>query len=310
MSETFRSIPHEKAEANAVLRPNGIQLKLYRMIGPVQEGPVILFGHANGMAAGSYLQLLEELALRATVFTFDARGHGGSSAPETELDLHYNMDAFATDLEVVTESVRNEIGTAPLYYAAHSLNAVAALRLGSMRKRRFWEGATLFEPPIFPPPAHPLHAEAERRTDELVRLSQNRKARWPNPKTLADALKRKSLFRLFEEGRLLDYACANLRPTGEEDYTLTSPPEVEAAIFACHVDPANYDGLPDFPMPVRFVSGDPKIGLAGDWIAKLAPDFTERVPGATLSVVDDTSHLLLFEATARTKACILAMLSD
>ena len=193
------------------------------MIGPVQEGPVILFGHANGMAAGSYLQLLEELALQATVFTFDARGHGGSSAPETELDLHYNMDAFATDLEVVTESVRNEIGTAPLYYAAHSLNAVAALRLGSMRKRRFWEGCTLFEPPIFPPPAHPLHAEAERRTDELVRLSQNRKARWPNPKTLADALKRKSLFRLFEEGRLLDYARANLRPTGEEDYTLTSP---------------------------------------------------------------------------------------
>ena len=46
---------------------------------------------------------------------------------------------------------------------------------------------------------------------------------------LADALKGKFLFSLFEEGCLLDYARANLRPTGEGDYTLASPPEVEAA---------------------------------------------------------------------------------
>jgi len=293
-----------------VLRPNGIQLKLYRMSGPVQKGPFILFGHANGMAAGSYLQLLEGLALKATVFTFDARGHGGSSTPETRFDFHYNMDAFATDLEAITESVRNEIGTSPLHYAAHSLNAVAALRLGSMRKRCFWEGVTLFEPPIFPPLAHPLYAEAEMRTEELVRLSQNRKARWLNPQVLADALENKPLFQLFEEGRLLDYARANLRPTGEGDYTLTSPPKVEATIFACHNNPVNYDGLPDFPMPVHFVSGDPKISLAGNWIAKLAPDLIKHISGATLSVVDGTSHLLPFEVTARTKTSILAMLSD
>ncbi|MCE2509553.1 MAG: alpha/beta hydrolase [Alphaproteobacteria bacterium] len=308
MPESFRSIPHEKAEANEVIRPNGIRLKLYRMIGPVQEGPVLLFGHANGMAAGSYLRLLEELALEATVFAFDARGHGGSSAPETELDRHYNMDAFADDLEAITESVRNEIGEAPLYYVAHSLNAIAGLRLGALRKRPFWEGVTLFEPPVFPPDSHPLYGEAMQRTDELVRLSQNRKARWPSPDVLTSALKGRSLFSLFEEGRLLDYARANLRPTGKGDYTLASPPEVEAAIFACHMDSVNYEILPDFPMPVRFVSGDPEIGLAGDWIAKLAPDLAARVPGSALTVVEETSHLLLFEATIRTKACILAML--
>lgn len=310
MPESFRSIPHNKAEANEVLRPHGIRLKLYRMIGPVQEGPVLLFGHANGMAAGSYLRLLEELALKATVFTFDARGHGGSSAPENEFDRHYTMDAFADDLEAITESVRNEIGKAPLYYVAHSLNAVAGLRLGLLRKRSFWEGVMLFEPPVFPPLSHPLHAEADKRTGDLVRLSKNRKARWPGPQVLADALKGKFLFSLFEEGCLLDYARANLRPTGEGDYTLASPPEVEAAIFACHMDAANYEGLPDFPMPVRFVSGDPGIGLAGDWIAKLAPDLAARVPGSTLSVVDGTSHLLLFEATARVKPIILSLLGD
>ncbi len=309
MPENFRSIPREKAEANAVFRPNGIRLKLYRLHGPAQEGPAILFGHANGMAAGSYLRLLEALALRATVFAFDARGHGGSSAPATNLDAHYQMDLFADDLEAITQSVRNEAGEVPVFYAAHSLNAAAALRLGVTRKRKFWEKIVLFEPPVCPPAAHPLRAEAEAKTQQLIALSKKRKARWPSPGVCAEALRGKSLFRQFEEGRLLDYAKANLRPTGEGDFTLASPPEVEAAIFACHTNSATFERLADFPQAVHFVSGDPGVGETGNWIAKLSPELAERVPGSRLTVFENKSHLLLFEATARARDCILAMLA-
>lgn len=308
MSENFRSIPREKAEANTVLRPNGVRLKLYRLIGPVQEGPAILFGHANGMAAGSYIQMLEALARKATVFAFDARGHGGSSAPVTDLDTHYHLESFANDLEAVAQTVRDEIGGAPLYYAAHSLNAIASLRLGMARKQVPWKDMVLFEPSVFPPQTHALHSLAEERTQRIIRLARNRKARWPSPEAFAEAQKEKPLFIHFQEGFLLDYARANLEPTGEGDFTLTSAPEVEAAIFAAHTNAVTYDGLLEFPMPVHFVSGDPKYDDGLNWIARVAPDVAKRVPGSRLTVVKDASHLLPFETMAIVRDHILAML--
>ncbi len=308
MSEVFRSIPHQKAEANTVLRPHGLRLKLYRLIGPVQEGPTILFGHANGIASGSYIRLLEELSLKATVFTFDARGHGGSSAPVTDLDAHYQLENFATDLEAIAQTVHDEIGGEPFYYAAHSLNAIASLRLGAMRKRVPWKDMTLFEPSIFPPETHPLRPLAEERTERIMTLARNRKARWPNPETFAEAQKEKPLFKNFEDGRLLDYARANLEPTGEGDFTLTSPPEVEAAIFSAHRNSVTYEALVDFPIPVRFVSGDPDYDGGLNWIARVAPDIAERIAGSTLATVPGASHLLPFEAMAKVRDHILAML--
>jgi len=308
MSENFRSIPHAKAEANTVLRPNGVRLKIYRLIGPVQDGPVLLFGHANGIAAGSYLHLLTALARRATVFTFDARGHGGSSAPATNVEADYSLENFTSDLEAIAQTVRDETGNAPFYYAAHSLNAAAALRLGARAGRVPWHDCVLFEPPVFPPMAHPLRALAEERTQRVAKRARNRRSRWPSPEAFVEAQKKKLLFGRFETGRLLDYAQANLEPTGEGDQKLACPPEIEAAIFSAHQNAITYDGLIDFPMPVRFVASEPDPDGGANWIARIAPEIAKRVSGSTLHVVKDTSHLLPFEATARVRDHILAML--
>ncbi len=308
MSENFRSIPHEKAEANTVLRPNGVRLKIYRLVGPVQDGPALLFGHANGTAAGSYIHLLEELARRVTVFAFDARGHGGSSAPVTNIAADYSLENFTNDLEAIAQTVRDETGNAPFYYAAHSLNAAASLRLGARAGHVPWRDSVLFEPPAFPPISHPLRALAEERTKRIVKLTRNRRSRWPSPEAFVEAQEKKPLFENFETGRLLDYARANLEPTGEGDTTLACPPEIEAAIFSSHQNAITYDGLVDFPMPVRFVASASDLDDGTNWIARIAPEVAKRVSGSTLHVVKDTGHLLPFEATASVRDHILAML--
>src|SRR5258708_38580265 len=70
----------ENAAAFSVATPDGAVLPVYAFGGPA-HAPGLLFGHANGLAAGSYAPWLHELAGALRIFAFDARGHGGSRWP-------------------------------------------------------------------------------------------------------------------------------------------------------------------------------------------------------------------------------------
>src|SRR4051812_24490981 len=96
------------------------------------DGPVVMFGHACGFAAGAYLPLLEDLARTHDVFAFDARGHGGSDRNTEDLSL-YTIDYFAHDLGRLAQAVQERIGARKIHYVGHSLGAVTLLRLGT-----FW----------------------------------------------------------------------------------------------------------------------------------------------------------------------------
>src|SRR5258708_30885150 len=72
------------AEAFAVATPDGAVLPVYALGGPA-NAPGLLFGHANGLAAGSYAPWLRTLAGALRGFAFDARGHGGSRRPARAL---------------------------------------------------------------------------------------------------------------------------------------------------------------------------------------------------------------------------------
>lgn len=138
------------AAAFTVATPDGAALPVYALGGPAQA-PAVLFGHANGLAAGSYAPWLRELAATLRVFAFDARGHGGSRWPAGALETVLAVDRFADDLALVAAAVAARLQGAPLHYAGHSLNAAAALRLAARDAPLPWSRTILFEPPIFPP---------------------------------------------------------------------------------------------------------------------------------------------------------------
>jgi pimeloyl-ACP methyl ester carboxylesterase len=297
------------AEILTVDAPDGAALPVYGLGGP-PGAPALLFGHANGLAAGSYAPWLGDLAGHARVFAFDARDHGGARWPEGPLERIFAVDRFADDLGLVAEAVATMLGGAPLHYAGHSLGAAAGLRLLARGGVLPWKAATLFEPPIFPPPDSPHRAEAEAKQAPLISRSATRRELWPSVAAFRQALTGRGLFAGFRAELLAAHCAATLRPLAAGGYRLCSPPAVESAIFAQHRSADTWARLAARPAatsaPLHLVSGDPERPER-DWVAPVMPALAALLPGAHLSVVAGASHMMIFE---QPEACRDVLLAD
>ena len=293
------------AAAFMVATPDGAALPVYAFGGPA-AAPAVLFGHANGLAAGSYAPWLGKVAGRLRVFAFDARGHGGSRWPEGALETVFAVDRFADDLALVAAAIAARIQGAPLHYAGHSLNAAAALRLAARDGPLPWSGTLLFEPPIFPPPDSSHHAEAAEKQTPLITRSAARRALWPDPAAFADPLRGRGDFARFRPD-LLDAHChATLRPLADGGYTLCCPPAVESAIFRSHRQGDTWQRLPLVRAALHLVSGDPALPDRG-WVSACMADMAAALPRARLTVLPGAGHMMIFEQPDACRDLVLAM---
>jgi pimeloyl-ACP methyl ester carboxylesterase len=281
------------AEAWRVAAPDGGELSIYALGGP-DHAPGLLFGHANGLAAGSYEPWLRELARDARVFAFDARGHGRSRWPAGPLDQVFHVDRFADDLALVAAAVARRLAGAPLHYSGHSLNAAAALRLAARGEALPWSSSTLFEPPIFPPPGSPHYAEACAKQTPLIERSARRRADWPDPDALFATLRRGGAFARFRPDMLAAHCRATLRPLAK-GYTLCCPPEVESAIFRSHRAADTWQRLSAAKGAIHLVGSDPLPAERG-WVSVCMADMAALLPEARLTSLAGTSHMMIFEA--------------
>jgi pimeloyl-ACP methyl ester carboxylesterase len=268
-------------------------LPVYQLNGPA-AAPALLFGHANGMAAGSYGPFLALLAARAQVFAFDARGHGGSTWPTGAIEQVFAVDRMADDLVHVTQAVAARAGSPLLAYAGHSLGGAAALRLASAGRAPRWSAAVIFEPPIFPPPSSPLHAEAVAKQRRLVAGTEKRREFWPSPDALAERLKGRGMFARFDPAMLDAHCRATLRPAAEGGYRLCCPPAIESFIFRSHGEADTWTRLPDVGIAVELVGGDPAMP-DNDWVSSALPEIAAQMPKARLTQMRGAGHLLISE---------------
>jgi pimeloyl-ACP methyl ester carboxylesterase len=299
---SFRSLP--EAEMFTVTARDGALLPVYALGGPA-GAPGLLVAHANGFAAGSYEPWLRALARDLQVFAFDARGHGGAGWPEGALDAVFHVDRFAEDLAEVAAACAGRLPSVPLHFCGHSLGAAAALRLMGKGLAPPWVGATLCEPPVFPPPTSRHYAAALPEQKTLIERSAVRRDRWASAAALAAVLRGRGPFARFRPEMLEAHCRATLRPTGEGDYRLACPPAVESIIFASHRDADTWQHLGASRGPILLVSGDPSLADAG-WIATVLPDMTAAIPGARLQVLGGAGHLMIFEEPERCRALVLA----
>jgi len=277
---------------------DGIRLRLYRLHGPVNAGPVLLWGHANGFAAGSYLPWLQRVARHVTVYAFDARGHGGSETPPAPYTASCRADAFAQDLSRLAGSIRGEIGPdRPLHFAAHSFTGLAALRLGCVFGEIPWASATLFEPPLSPTPDHPAHAIAAELADVLVNGALRRRPDWDSPQAFIDRLSGSKAFAAWNLDMMQAHGNAILRPKADgPGYTLACLPEVEAAGYQMTMNTSTFRYANQFHCPTTFIASQPAgEGATPSWAALVQGLAAERVPGARLVRLPDCGHMMLFE---------------
>jgi len=310
----FRSLPADTAAALPVAGDGGTGLMAYRLHAGAARGPAVLLGHCCGFAAGSYRPLLERLAAEVAVYAFDARGHGGSDKPAPGATLAdggpaYAADRFARDLAAVTAAVRADAGPRPLHYAGHSLGGAAAMRLAVRFGAFPWDGAILFEPPIFPDPATPTHAEAQEKNEALAARTRRRTEWFESPAAYAEFIAARRAYDALDP----EFQRAHVRATLAEDpaggWRLACPKAVEAAIFDLWGESSTWDLVPAFPrLPpgtrFRLVAGDPEAGPRRDWITGTLPLLAARLPQAEFRSLADRGHLMVFEDPAQAVALI------
>ncbi len=312
MSETGfppPSIPEEAAEPIYLQAQDGVGLRLYRLRRGRQDAPVLLWGHANGFAAGSYLPLLEELTDDFRVFAFDARGHGGSQQPPAPLERSLHLDNYAQDVGLHAAEVRRLVGEAHFCFAAHSFSGVAALRLGAVFGSMPWRALTLFEPPVVPTPDHTEQVVASGTSQELIAAAERRRRRWADPTTYAASLRKRHPYSRFRPDMLDAHCHATLRQTEEGDYELCCPPEVEAATYRSVDNPTTFAALPNLTVPVNFVAAEPAAPPEPpSWAALVQGIAAARTPNSRLTQMADTGHMMPFEKPEECRRLLLQML--
>ena len=310
----FLSIPAEAAESFSIAGADGVVLRGYRLHGP-ETGPALLVGHATGLAAGSYLPWLDMLGVRARVFAYDARGHGGSALPDgaqATPDRTFTLERFARDLASVAAAVRDRIGAVPLHFAGHSVASAAALALGAEGGEAPFAGLVLFEPPVVPGVSHPLHATAHANVLARAAGTEKRRRAFPSPEAFAARLGERGVFALFRRDMLAAHCRATLRPDGADGYVLACDPRTEAAFYRAVAASDLWRHLPRFPQPARFVGGDPEISDPGSdrarWITTVAREIAGRVPAGAFDFVPGAGHMMIFEQPERCRDLVFRML--
>ncbi len=304
MTPSFVSVPSDIASVFTVTAADGAVLPVYAWRDvPQAPAPALLFGHCTGFSAGAYRSFFARLAERARLFAFDARGHGGSAWPDGPLDQVFSVARFADDLRRIGAAVATRAGGPP-HYAGHSLNARAALALEMDGAAPAWPSLTLFEPPIFPPPGEPDHAEATDKQGRLVPSAARRVAAWRDHQSFADFLRGRGIFAAFSDDDLAAFVRATLRPDAAGGYRLCCPPAVEAATFSdVKNDLALWTRLGKVTRPLVLVRGDP-APAERDWTTAAAPAIAARVANARVVTLEHAGHMMMFEQPERCAAIL------
>jgi hypothetical protein len=305
--DSFASIDTAAAQRFTVVGDGGVRLALYRLNPARDDAPVLLWGHAGGFAAGSYLPLLVELAQHADVFAFDARGsdapaQGSAAFPGTHADLpHYAPARFARDLAAIARAVSALRPGASIHYGAHSLNAAALLRLGGEFAEIFtslpWGRFILFEPPLFPAGDAPEHEEASDKNRFLVVRTIMRRAAWPAREDLVAYLTGRGVFAALSRPWLDAHVRATLRPVASGGFELACSPQIEATIYGAFGDDSTWRTLPDFPYRerVHLVGGDPESGAKRDWVTAVVGSAARVLRPGRFTILPGLGHFMIFE---------------
>lgn len=249
----------------------------------------IVLSHGNGLAINAYAPFWAPLLKRYDVVLFDMRNHGENPLYE---ESGHCWNAFYRDIDEIARGIERTFGPARTVGAFHSLSSIAALKHAQLYGKR-WDALCVFDPPIIPPPEHPLYAVQQSDMNERSDRAFRRAYRFEHPEQLADQFRRIPGFQNCVPGAASLLARHTLCKTGERSWTLCCPREYEARTFRDNTDTGIFHNLAQMPLPVRVIASDPgaphAIPTAAIW--KAAADRF----GLDYIALPRTTHFLQFE---------------
>lgn len=309
----FPSLTDAVADHFSVSVEDGVTISAYELRDARQEAPILLWGHANGFSAGSYLPLLQRLVEGGfRVFAYDVRGQGGSSTPPEPFAETVAFDRFARDMERVTTAVRDRAPEAAIYFAGHSFSAATMYYLGGGLGFAPWRRVVTFDATLRPSDYQDVMTAYYANRPSMAHGAMRRRRHFDSPDAYLEAMSRPRAFGTFDREMLEAHCHATLRPRrdGETGWELSCPPEVEAGTYeAVGRTTAPYDSLSGFPVPAHMVGADPEAP-GGTWIGQLHAEFARRLPNGRYTLMKHCGHLMPFQQPAECAEIVLEMLRE
>lgn len=240
-------------------------------LGPARA-PDIVFLHANGFNAGTYLEILAPVAATHAVLLIDLRGHGRSELPTVEQG--HSWQVYAEDLRAVIA----QLPAPPSVLAGHSMGAatclLAAARMPAPPR------LVLFDPVIATAGAYGLPPDYAAA---MVQGALRRRSEFPSREAAFAAYRGRGAFATWPDATLAAYLRDGLRASPEGGFTLACAPAWEAANYAAFAQANPREALrtPGLRATILLAEGGSTCALRAEEFADGGMVTARAVPGST-----------------------------
>lgn len=247
-------------------------------IGPADRAIDIVFSHANGFNARTYLSILAPIAQTRRILLPDMRGHGRTELPAEPAGRTSWLD-FRDDLLALLAA----LDLRDVVLAGHSMGATTSLLAAAEAPERVRE-LVLFEPVI-----NRAGIDGEPSESPFVQGALKRRAEFPSREAAEAAYTGRGAFRSWSPQMLKDYVADGLRDLPDGTVTLAAAPVWEHSNYLAQA----HDGrgaLARIDAPLRIFQAEhhSTFGMTADELIALKPD-------AALEMVEGTTHFLPME---------------
>lgn len=248
------------------------------------DGPDVLFLHATGFHAHTWLPVIERLLDSYRCVAADCRGHGDSASPS---DGEFSWRSFGSDALAVVDALSLDRP----FGAGHSAGG-ATLLLAELERPRTFRAVWCYEPVVFPRPrvAGNSLADGARRRREV----------FPSRDAAYDNYASKPPFSALAPESLRAYVDFGFEELEDGSVRLKCRGEDEARVYEGGSSHGTFERLGEVQVPV-FIAGGAQPGSFGP--AALGAQH-ERLPKSELEIMEELGHFGPLEDPARIAAAI------
>jgi pimeloyl-ACP methyl ester carboxylesterase len=266
------------------------------------SGRRLALSHGNGLAINAYLPFWLPLAENFELIVFDQRNHGAN--PPHDATAH-DWDHLVSDMAEIAVGINDHLGVKPAVGVFHSMSACVAL-MSTLRQESSWSALALFDPPLFPPPGHPLEPIELAEMKDLAGRARRRAESFLSTEQFAAQLMRVPAFFGWVPGAHRLFAESTLRQSGES-WTLRTPRELEARIYETNTGASAWQRIDSPRCPLMLIGADPSHRYATT-PARIC-EAIHRECGSHYLMVPETTHFLQIEKPAACREALLSFIA-
>jgi len=221
------------------------------------SAPRVIVSHGNGLAVNGYLPYWALLLADFEVVVFDFRNCGENPVH----DGAHGYDRMLADLDAIYDAIDAEFGKKPQIGAFHSMSSRANLKYALDGNRRL-DGLIVYDPPMVPPPGHPLPERLDGEERVLRRWAQGRPDGFDDPAEQAALFRKSRMLSKWVDGAYELMAESILRRDETTDkWMLVCSGEREAEIYHQNASLNFWPEADEFPMPILVIASDPDSNI-------------------------------------------------